>query len=143
MHAGITSSLVSAISFAVKIFLIEQLTMPRRLRLFARHLQETVRHDDKLSLLTSLSLLMIFRLLAPRSILSKLGVVSFFRNKIFNKQYQYLLNSILSHRSLIKETQTAVIYRHCITMHFNTELDVSYASLFLKVIVTMFENYIL
>ena len=28
-------------------------------------------------------------------------------------------------------------------MHFNTELDVSYASLFLKVIVTMFENYIL
>ena len=43
------------LSFAVKIFLIEQLTMPRRLRLFARHLQETVRHDDKLSLLTSLS----------------------------------------------------------------------------------------
>ena len=54
------------------------------------------------------------------------------------------MNSILSHRSLIKDlTQTAVIYRHCITMHFNTELDVSYASLFLKVIVTMFENYIL
>ena len=53
------------------------------------------------------------------------------------------MNSILSHRSLIKDlTQTAVIYRHCITMHFNTELDVSYASLFLKVIVTMFENYI-
>ena len=74
-------------------------------------------------------------------ILSKLGVVSFFRNEIFNKQYQYLLNSILSHRSLIKDlTQTAVIYRHCITMHFNTKLDVSYASLFLKVIVTMFEN---
>ena len=49
------------------------------------------------------------------------------------------MNSILSHRGLIKDlTQTAVIYRHCITMHFNTELDVSYASLFLKVVVTMY-----
>ena len=53
------------------------------------------------------------------------------------------MNSILSHRSLIKDlTQTAVIYRHCITMYFNTELDVSYASLLLKVTVTMFENYV-
>ena len=51
---------VSAMGVAVKIFLIEQLTIPRRLRLFVRHLQETVRHDDKLSLLASLSLLMIF-----------------------------------------------------------------------------------
>ena len=41
------------------------------------------------------------------------------------------MKSILSHRSLINKdlTQTAVIYMHCITMHFNTELDVSHASL--------------
>ena len=51
------------------------------------------------------------------------------------------MNSELSHRSLIKDlTQTAVIYMHCITMHFNAELDVSYGSLqtFLKVMVKMF-----
>ena len=56
------------------------------------------------------------------------------------------MNSILSQRSLIKDLkQTEVIYMYCITMHFNTELDVSHASVhtFLKVIVTMFENYIL
>ena len=54
---------VSAMSVAVKIFLIEQLTIPRRLRLFVRHLQETVRHDDKLSLFIN-----DFRLLAPRGL---------------------------------------------------------------------------
>ena len=54
---------VSAKSVAEKIFLTEQLTIPRRLRLFVRHLQETVRHDHKLSLLTSL--INDFQLLAP------------------------------------------------------------------------------
>ena len=56
------------------------------------------------------------------------------------------MNSVLSHRSLMRDlTQTAVIYMHCITMHFNTVLDVSYASLhtFLKVIVTIYENCVL
>ena len=56
------------------------------------------------------------------------------------------MNLVLSHRSLMRDlTQTAVMYMHCITMHFNTELGVSYASLhtFLKVIVTVFENCIL
>ena len=63
---------------------------------------------------------------------------------LFFLETKYLTNN--NHRSLIQDlTQTAVIYMYCITMHFNVELDVSYASVhtFLKVIVTMFENYIL